>query len=272
MENLNYVDLGVVVLVCLLGVKGFFSGLIREFFSFLGIVGGVYIASRHGNTMGYLISTNIYPIDNVAILTMAGFIVSLAMVWITCVVLAEILSKSFDLGGLGAVDGILGFAFSSGKIFLIFGTIFYSLSNVEFIHANLKRYTAGSVVYPLLIESGSFVIKTDSLMGLMENSKVADHAKGRFGGMSDFEHEGDSTSGKSNLVIEGRVVTGEMSTEGGAQAVDSWEANQSQQESDDPNASLNQQLLMQDLNISSDSLTPLQDAAEGRGRNNPNHQ
>lgn len=168
MEGINYIDIVVLALVVLLGLKGIVNGFIREFFGLSGIIGGVYVASRYADSMGMWVSKNLYAFENQAAISLAGFVLILASVWIASLILAEIVVRLVKLSALGTVDRIFGFIFASGKIFMIFSIIAYALSSVEIVSSNLKRYTDTSFVYPLLVKAGGEVVKIDSVSSLTQ--------------------------------------------------------------------------------------------------------
>ena len=161
MENINYFDLIIFTLVTLLGLKGLFRGFIKEFFALVGIVGGVFIASRVAANTGELIA-DIIPIENNNTMLLAGFIASLIVVWLAAYFIGIIFSKIFSLSGLGIFDRVLGFLFGAGKVFLLFSIITYAVSNIEVLSKKLKKTTNGSIAYPILVETGSYIIKIDT--------------------------------------------------------------------------------------------------------------
>ncbi|MGP1580978.1 MAG: CvpA family protein [Wolinella sp.] len=172
MEGVSYIDIVVVALTVLLGLKGIINGLVREFFGLSGIVGGVFLASRYSDVMGEWIGRNLYAFENQAALNLAGFVAILALFWIAMLLVAEIVLRLVRASSLSGADRLLGFLFASGKIFVIFSIIVYALSNIEIINSNLKRYTSSSVLYPVLLMVGSEVIKLDSLTKIPEEERV----------------------------------------------------------------------------------------------------
>lgn len=62
LQGFNWFDLVLLLVVLLLGVKGFINGLIREVFGLVGLIGGIIIASRFNIEAGNLISEHIYKI------------------------------------------------------------------------------------------------------------------------------------------------------------------------------------------------------------------
>jgi len=161
MENINYFDIIILGLVTLLGLKGLFRGFIKEFFALVGLVGGVFVASRFASVTGELIATLI-PIENNNTMLLLGFVASLILFWIVAFIIGNIISKVFSLSGLGIFDRFLGFVFGAGKIFLLLSIIIYALSQVELINNKLEKMTKESIAYPLLKQSGAFIIKLDT--------------------------------------------------------------------------------------------------------------
>jgi len=161
MENVNYFDLIIFGLVGLLGLKGLFRGFIKEIFALIGIVGGVFIASRFASVIGETIAT-IIPIDNNNTMMLIGFVASLVAFWILAYILGTIISKVFSLSGLGIFDRFLGFVFGAGKVFLLFSIIVYAVSQVDAINKKLTDATQNSIAYPLLKQTGGYIIKIDT--------------------------------------------------------------------------------------------------------------
>ena len=56
MDFITLFDVVVVSLVLILGIKGVISGLIKEIFGLIGLIGGIVVASRFGVRVGNLIS------------------------------------------------------------------------------------------------------------------------------------------------------------------------------------------------------------------------
>jgi membrane protein required for colicin V production len=158
---LGYFDIIVTTLVTLLGLKGLFRGFIKEFFALVGIVGGVFVSSRIASNTGELIA-NFIPIDNNNTMLLIGFVVSFIAFWFIVYMLGSLVSKIFSLSGLGVFDRIFGFVFGAGKIFLFFSIITYAVSNVEALSKKLESATQDSVMYPLLVETGAYIIKIDT--------------------------------------------------------------------------------------------------------------
>ncbi len=161
MENINIFDLIVIVLITLLGLKGLFRGFTKEFFALIGIVGGVFVASRLADDVGQF-ANSLIPMQNENTIMLVGFISSLVLFWIVAFIIGNILSKMFSLSGLGIFDRLLGFMFGAGKIFLLFSIISYAVSQVKTINDALQPKLKDSIVFPLLVQSGGYIIKLDT--------------------------------------------------------------------------------------------------------------
>ena len=161
MENVNVFDIVVVALIVLLGLKGLFRGITKELFGIIGIVGGVFIASRLANEVGEVVNS-IIPMDNENTILLSGFVAALVVFWVIAYILGLLVSKMFSLSGLGVFDKIFGFVFGAGKIFLLFSIIAYATTQVKFIDDNIKPKLKDSMMFPILADSGSYIIKLDT--------------------------------------------------------------------------------------------------------------
>lgn len=159
MSSTYLFDIVVLALSILLGLKGILNGLIRELCGLCGVVGGVLIASRYAKEASVFLD-KFYKIDNENLAVFAGFIIVLVIVWIFFVAAGNILAKLLSLSGLGFLDRIGGFFFGAAKIFFIFAIILAAVSNIAFLNAKLLPYTQNSKLYPFLLESGNFIMKT----------------------------------------------------------------------------------------------------------------
>ena len=159
--DFNYFDAVISAIVVILGIKGMMNGFAKEFFGLLGLVGGVYIASRTAVAAGQFIDKNFYHMENAAALQLIGFVAVLAIVWIGAVAIGSLFSTLTQASGLGPINRLLGFIVGGGKYFLIFALIVTALSNVTLIKENLSKYVNDSILYPYLVKTGSYLINLD---------------------------------------------------------------------------------------------------------------
>ncbi len=160
--DFNYFDATITAIIVILGIKGMINGFAREFFGLLGLVGGVYIASRNTDVAATFIDKNLYHLENSAALQLLGFVAVLAIVWIAAVVVGSLFSSLTEVSGLGPINRLLGFVVGGGKYFLIFALIVTALSHIALVKDNLGKYVNNSLLYPYLKEAGSYLINIDT--------------------------------------------------------------------------------------------------------------
>ena len=171
MIDFNYFDITIGAIVLILGIKGFMNGFIKEVFGLVGLVGGVYLASRLSDDASTFIDTNFIHIENTAMLKLLGFLAILTVVWFGATILGSIFSKLTSISGLGFVNRLLGFIIGGGKYFIIFALIVTALSNVTLVKDNIGKYVNNSVLYPYLLKTGASIIHLDpKVLGLEELS------------------------------------------------------------------------------------------------------
>ena len=161
MMDFNYFDVTIASIVLILGIKGFMNGFIKEVFGLVGLVGGVYFASRLADTAATFIDTNFIHLENPSLLNLIGFLAVLIVIWVGATILGSLFSKLTDQSGLGFLNRLFGFIVGGGKYFLIFALIVTALSNVTLVKDNLEKYVKDSVLYPFLQEAGSYLINLD---------------------------------------------------------------------------------------------------------------
>jgi len=162
MMDFNYFDVTIAAIILILGIKGFMQGFIKEAFGLLGLVAGVYFASRLAGTAAAFIDTNFLHLENESLLRLIGFLAVLILIWLGATILGAIFSKLTSQSGLGFINRLLGFVMGGGKYFLIFALIVTALSNVTLVKDNLEKYVKDSVLYPYLQEAGSYLINIDT--------------------------------------------------------------------------------------------------------------
>jgi membrane protein required for colicin V production len=161
MENMTTLDVGIVAIVILLGLKGFFNGLFKELFGLIGIVGGVFVGTRLGYEAGIYINDNLLHLENPSVISVTGFLATLIIFWVGMTILGNFLSMLSSKSGLGGINRLLGFAFASVKIFLIFAVITHALLNVKVVADSMATKTEGSIVVPYLQEAGAYIVNAD---------------------------------------------------------------------------------------------------------------
>jgi len=177
MIDFNYFDVTIAAIVLILGIKGFMNGFVKEVFGLVGLVAGVYFASRLSSEAAAFIDKTFIHMENTALLKLLGFLSILIIVWLSATILGSIFSKLTSASGLGFLNRFLGFVAGGGKYFLIFALIVTALSNVTLVKDNLEKYVHDSILYPYLKAVGSSIIHLDPKDIGLESSSAGEVLK-----------------------------------------------------------------------------------------------
>jgi membrane protein required for colicin V production len=158
MQDLVWFDIITLALIVLLGIKGVINGFIKEVFGLVGLVGGVYVASRYAQDAGIWIDKTFYAFDNKASLFLVGFIGLLICFWLGSLLVGKIIAKLIDISGLSGIDKLAGFLIGSSKIFFVFSIFFVAISNITFIQTKIETYLSESFMYPIFMDVGEKII------------------------------------------------------------------------------------------------------------------
>ncbi len=159
MENISIFDIALLSLLIIFGIKGLVSGIIKETFGLVGIIGGIFIASRFAQKAGDFIDANLYHINNKASVYFIGFIAVLLIFWLSSIIVGFIFTKLVNLSGLGFINKILGFIVGSLKIFLLFSIVIFALRSIDIFRENIDSKLKNSYSYPYLIKTGDYIVK-----------------------------------------------------------------------------------------------------------------
>lgn len=166
-------DCIIIGVTLILGLGGIISGLIKEGFGLAGILVGVYVSTSYSEKVGNLIKQYVYNTDNEMLLNLFGFVLALVVVWGIFIILGRIISKLASLSGLGIIDRIMGFVFGAGKIFVIFSIIASCINEIPILNNKIGQFFANSMVFPVLIETGSIIANTKAVQNTINTKKEA---------------------------------------------------------------------------------------------------
>lgn len=161
LQGFNWFDLVLVLVVLLLGIKGFINGLVREVFGLVGLIGGIIIASRFNTEAGSLISEHIYKFEKSVMADAVGFVALFIGFWLLCLFVGAFIRRLVGLSGLGFVDRVGGFISGGAKVFLILSALLAVLMRMNFIAEVIKPAIGNSTSYTLLLNTGAWVLNLD---------------------------------------------------------------------------------------------------------------
>jgi len=161
MENVSLLDLVSIALIVFLGIKGILRGFVKEVFGLIGIIGGIFIASKYAQVAGEYADANFLNLQNKSSVYLIGFIAVFILIWIVATFIGSMLGKLVNSSGLGIVDKSLGFVVGGAKIFLIFSVIIYVFSSIGIFRGSLNSMFEGSMMYPIFKEWGAKIVQLD---------------------------------------------------------------------------------------------------------------
>lgn len=164
-------DIVVLALVLVLGLKGIFNGLIKEISGLVGIIGGIFLASRIAYIVADMINKLGLNIQNQSITYVCGFVVVFVITWAISLLVGNLISKMVKLSSLGLLDRIGGFIFGASKIFCILAVVLSCMSNINFIKNYLKPLEQSSIVYDILNKTGDAVVRVDLFVKASNKAK-----------------------------------------------------------------------------------------------------
>ena len=175
----NYFDIVASIIIILLGLKGIINGLFKEIFGLIGVIGGIFIASRVGNTVGQYTSDLIFHFENNSAISFTGFLFTLALFWLLMILVGLVFKKLSLLSGMGPLDKIFGFIFGASKFFLIAAVIAHSAYNIKAIRASIDNSMSTSMLFPLLVSTGGYIMKLEpiEISNMDGNASMDENAK-----------------------------------------------------------------------------------------------
>jgi membrane protein required for colicin V production len=150
------IDIVLVVLILILSFKGFFNGMMRELVGFIGLIGGVFVASRAAAPVAKIIHNSIHMGD-MALLKMLAFLLVLAIIWGGSSFVATIFT-SLRAQPHSTLSKLLGMGIAGFKYFLIFSLISASLLGSTLVRDNFAKGIGTSRLLPTLSRVGSTLI------------------------------------------------------------------------------------------------------------------
>ena len=149
---MNWVDIVIIVYLCLSVIVGFMQGFIRTVLSIIGLIIGIILASHFYKQLGNILTF----ISNKNVANVVAFIIILLVVMIVAAVIAAILRSIIKAIMLGWVDRLGG---------AVIGLIIGVLSISAFLAIIVKYNTA--MLLQILRLSGFFLNKFPVVLKLL---------------------------------------------------------------------------------------------------------
>jgi membrane protein required for colicin V production len=150
-------DMIIGVVIIIYGVKGLFGGLFKELFGILGVIAGIVLGTHLAEDVGGVI--NAYAnMGSGTLIFLSGFFTIFIATMIVSTIFSYVFKGLFKAAGFGPSEKILGFIFSSVKIFAILSIILYGLSSIKMMQSAMNSIAGNSISYPWFSKFGERVV------------------------------------------------------------------------------------------------------------------
>lgn len=169
MDKFSYIDIGIIVLLILLSLKGIWQGIIRGLASFLGILLGIFFASRFYDGLGEWFAINIYNLGSPELNALVGFVIIITLIWAGFLLLGEILFRMVRFTPLVSVDAALGLAFGFCKAFLLLSIIVFGISQIAWLKNFSQNVEQNSSIFPMMKNLSIKIMNLEQIQEVKEN-------------------------------------------------------------------------------------------------------
>lgn len=167
-----YIDIAVVVIILLFGLRGFSNGFINEVFGILGVVLGVFLATKYFIVVGYMISDAIFYFGESIIIWIISFVIILATTWIISLIIGSIISSFIFVNSFKLANHLLGFTTSALKYFIILSFVFYTVANIGILSKNYTDYLENKTISYRIMQSVSGAIMGSHLFHMLNKDLI----------------------------------------------------------------------------------------------------
>lgn len=183
MSAQNYIDIGVIVVVLILAIRGMQNGLIQETAALIGFVLGIYLATKYFSLGAEYLAYTGLKFENESISWILSFIIILSLIWVLCIVIGAVISRFVVImPSLNMINYFGGYLFAALKYFLILSAILYGLSQVEFLKKPISDNFKTTATYPIMMEIAQKIMNFETFQEMKKEmtkntSKIINKSK-----------------------------------------------------------------------------------------------
>lgn len=171
MASLGYLDFLFLAIVIFISIMGLFKGFAKELCGFIGIILGIFFASRFAHDCGEWLRNNLVDIGNETFDTILGFLAVYLLVWILSFLAGKLLSKLFENMLPKYLNALLGMLFGAIKSFLAIAIILHLAFRLDFLQ-NLKAHCSyNSTLYSTMDKFASALIDSKLISNAPKDSQ-----------------------------------------------------------------------------------------------------
>ena len=150
------IDIVLILLILLLSLKGYFNGFIRELVGFIGLIGGIFVASRAAEPVGHILRDTI-QMGNIELMKLLAFLLVLGVIWGGSSFVATLFT-TLKAAPHSTLTRLLGMGVGGFKYMLIFSLISASLLGNAMVRDNFAPQLRSSRLLPTFSRVGASLI------------------------------------------------------------------------------------------------------------------
>jgi membrane protein required for colicin V production len=166
----NWVDLIVIVVLGLFGLRGYFRGLFREVFSLAGLACGFMLAVVYGAAVAVLAAA--YWSFSPLVLKGGAFITIFFVVYFSFSLVGWLVHRSVKLLFLQTVNRTGGIAIGMGKGAALIGLAIFFLSSAAWLPERARENIAGAYLIAPLTQLGERLVRVGKEKIFLDNGAM----------------------------------------------------------------------------------------------------
>ncbi len=199
MDKLSYIDIGIIVLLVLLSLRGIWQGVIRGLTSFLGILFGIFFASRFYSGLGEWFAQNVFDLNTPELNSLVGFVIIITLIWAGFLLVGEILFRMVRFTPLAGIDKAFGLLFGFCKAFLLLSIIVFGISQIAWLKNFSQNVEKNSSIFPMMKNLSIKIMNLEQIQEVKENLNLDGTLDNT---IDDVKSELDKAQEDLNQVIE----------------------------------------------------------------------
>ena len=173
--GLNIFDLVVIALILLLSLKGLVNGFAKEFFSAVGLIGGIFVATYLHNDVAKYLHENFLDFIDIKVLSLISLVVIFFLFWYIISSIGKAISSLNSSGYISTTSRLGGMLVNIIKLFFVFSLIVYAFVKQPQVKKDFKYIIETSKLLPLLQKTGAAILNMPIISDLSISDKNTTH-------------------------------------------------------------------------------------------------
>jgi len=162
--DITTIDIAIVGVILFLSFKGLIGGFVRELFSALGVLIGIYSASHFSEKLSIVMHDRVLETASLSTLKAVSFIIILSGVWWVISIVGKLVLSTINSDSPTLISRVGGYIITVGKYFMIFSLIVYVLMHSPVIKKkSFGKKIVSASIYPYMSEVGGWLLNAPKI-------------------------------------------------------------------------------------------------------------